>query len=219
MSGFDRVAGIYHALEYAAFGRTLQRSRVAHLDRLRDCSDVLILGDGDGRFLQALMQAMPTVRVHSVDASSKMLALAASRLGDDDRARVTLERADVRHWDTGDRSYDAIVTLFFLDCFLERKVEDLVARLTPRLRPGGLWFFADFAIPSAGLARLHALVVVKSLYLFFKWRAGLEAQKLPPSEAILQRAGLTCVAAREFRAGILRSAVYEQEAAHFRSRP
>jgi ubiquinone/menaquinone biosynthesis C-methylase UbiE len=205
---FDRVAGIYRALEYGAFGGTLQRARVACIDRLRDCRDILLLGDGDGRFLNALLRVAPEARVHSVDASQAMLNLAAARLTSADRSRVTFEQADARAFDAGARTFDAVVTLFFLDCFVEADVRALIDRLAPRLRPGGVWLFADFAIPERGIARLYAKFVVSSLYLFFRWRTHLVARNLPPSEALLADAGLELIAEREFRGGLLRSSVW-----------
>lgn len=202
------MAATYQALEVCAFGGGLQRARTAFVDHLASCRDVLTVGDGDGRFLRALLDAAPDVRVHSVDASARMLALAGSRLRPDQRDRVTFECTDARHFDSGQRTYDAIVTMFFLDCFVEGDVERIVSRLLPHLRPGGLWLYADFAIPPSGAARIHARVVVGALYRFFRWRAGLEARTLPPSEAILERAGLSSLDQREFRAGLVRSAVY-----------
>jgi ubiquinone/menaquinone biosynthesis C-methylase UbiE len=211
--GFDRVATAYHTLEWLAFGGALQRARTVFLDRLVSCRDVLVLGDGDGRFLSALLDVAPDVRVHSVDASARMLALAKDRLRGDARARVTFEHIDARHLDPGAHTYDAVVTMFFLDCFSDRDAETIVSRVRQHLRPGGLWLFADFAIPATGLARLHARLVVAALYRFFRWRADLDARTLPPSEVILERSALSRVAHREFRAGLIRSVVYQSPAA------
>ena len=208
MPGFDGVARVYHALEVAAFGGALQRARTAYLDRLAPCRDVLLLGDGDGRFLRALLDVAPDVCVHSVDASAAMLAVAEHRLRPGERARVTFEHADARRFDPGARTYDAVVTAFFLDCFSDHDVAHLVARVGPHLRRGGVWVFTDFASPARGVARLYARLVVGALYRFFRWRAGIDARGLPPSEAILERSGLMPVAHHEFRAGLIRAVLY-----------
>jgi len=209
MPGFDRVARSYRALEYLAFGGTLQRARIAHLAAIRHCTDVLILGDGDGRFLSALLAEAPAARVHCIDASAAMQAIAAARLSDADRARVTFECADARTVELSTRAFDAIVTMFFLDCFVDEDVRLLVAQLTPRLRPKGVWLFADFNIPPRGLARVHARLVVAVLYAFFRWQTCIAARVLPSSEAHLRAAGLTCTAEHEFRARLVRSTVYD----------
>jgi spermidine synthase len=212
MPGFDGVARVYHALEIVAFGRALQRARTAFLGHLASCDDVLLLGDGDGRFLRALLDAAPHTHVHSVDASARMLSLAARRLRPAERPRVTFECADARRFDPRARRYDAIVTAFFLDCFTAQDVAHLVARLRPQLRPGGVWVFADFAIPKRGAARVIGPLVVGALYRFFRWRAGIEADALPPSESCLDRANLTPVAHHESRAGLIRAVLYQAPA-------
>lgn len=208
MPGFDRLAGIYKTLEYVAFGHALQRARLAYVSSLRDALDVLVLGDGDGRFLKALVTSAPHARIVSVDASAAMLARAAAELTDDERARVTFIHSDARKFDPGAGTFDAIVTLFFLDCFTDDDVKRLVTRLSPTLRPAGRWLFADFAIPDRGLARLAAVVVVSALYVFFRWQTGIEARTLPHSEDALHSAGLYCVGEQDFRAGLIRSALF-----------
>jgi len=208
MTGFDRVARVYRWLEYAAFGGALQRARVAHLGHLRRCADILVLGDGDGRCLAAILRAAPFARIECVDDSQVMIDLAARRLSVADRRRVTFTCTDACTFDPGQRTFDAVVTMFFLDCFVDRDVHALVERLRPQLRHGALWLFADFAIPARGLARWHAQVIVSSLYLFFRLATGLEARALPASEAHLLAAGLRCTEVTTERAGLIRTTVY-----------
>lgn len=208
MPGFDRVARIYRLLERAAFGRALERARLAHIDALRGTLDVLILGDGDGRFLRALLAVAPNARMVSVDASATMLGLAAAGLSVADRARVTLIHKDARQFNPGAQTFDAIVTMFFLDCFVDEDVTRLVSRLAQSLRPAGRWLFADFAIPDRGLVRVTSRLIVSALYRFFRWQAGIEARSLPHSEDALHAAGLTCVGEQEFRGGLTRSSLF-----------
>ena len=114
--GFDRLARSYRLLEFLAFGRDLERARFRYLDDLRGCRRILILGEGDGRFLGRLLTIAGSARVHCVDSSAGMIALAAGRAAESGAAdRVDFERANVLdlHLDPG--AYDAVVTLFFLD--------------------------------------------------------------------------------------------------------
>lgn len=208
MTSFDGIARVYRLLEYAAFGRGLQRSREAHLGQLSRCADILIMGDGDGRCLTAVMRAAPYARVHCVDDSQTMLNLADARLSRDERRRVTFERVDARAFDPGPRTFDAMITMFFLDCFVERDVRALIERLVPHLRADGVWLFTDFSIPAHGLARVHAQIVVGGLYGFFRMATGLQARDLPPSEALLAAAGLRLTATTDYRMGLIRSPVY-----------
>jgi ubiquinone/menaquinone biosynthesis C-methylase UbiE len=210
--GFDRVAGIYRLLEHVAFGRTLQRARTAHLDVLRECRDILVIGDGDGRCLEAIVATAPDAHVTAIDASGAMLARARRRVAAAGAAdRVTFRHVDVRRagsWPLG--HYDAVVTMFVLDCFTAKDVEAIVATLARGVRPDGVWLFADFAIPDRGWRRLHARLVVGLLYAFFRWATGIEAHDLPPSEATLAAQGFSLAGLREYRGGLIRSAWFRR---------
>jgi ubiquinone/menaquinone biosynthesis C-methylase UbiE len=213
---FDRLAGGYRALEFLAFGRDLERARTAYVERLAGCREILVLGEGDGRYLARLVQVAPAARIHCVDASAAMLARACARLSRTPaRERVTFERADAFSLRLAPGRYDAVATLFFLDCFPADHVATLIDRVRAGLRPDALWAWADFAVPPRGWARWRARATLAVLYAFFRWQTGLAARELPPAEELLQRAGFRPVAEREFQGGLLRSALFSSGA--FRS--
>jgi ubiquinone/menaquinone biosynthesis C-methylase UbiE len=210
---FDRLARIYRGLEFLAFGRDLERARFCFLDHLADCREILVLGEGDGRCAAQLVRAAPAARIRCIDASGAMLARAAARLtGTAARARVTFERADAFHCPLPAGRYDAVITLFFLDCFLPDQVAALVGRIHGSLQPGARWLWADFAQPRRGWHRWRARASLRVLYAFFRWQTGLPARALPPAEEILARAGFACEAEREFQGGFVRSALYRERA-------
>jgi ubiquinone/menaquinone biosynthesis C-methylase UbiE len=210
---FDRLAGGYRALEFLAFGRDLERARLAYVDRLAGCRDILVLGEGDGRYLARLVQVAPAARIRCVDASAAMLARASARLaGTQARDRVTFEHADAFSIELAPERYDAVVTLFFLDCFPADRVAALIARVRAGLRPGARWAWADFAVPARGWARWRARATLAVLYAFFRWQTGLAARELPPAEEMLERAGFRREASREFQGGLLRSALFSSDA-------
>ena len=212
MTDFDRVAGAYRWLEYLAFGPALQRARTAHLGALATCKRILVVGDGDGRCVARLVDLAPRAHVHVIDTSERMLHLAARRLPAHARGRATFERIDVRGFDPGHEPWDAILTMFVLDCFTTEDVNRLARRLAPALRPGGLWLFADFVVPPHGWRRLRARLWLALLYRFFRWQAGLEVSEPPASEAALESAGLVAVDVHDRQAGLLRSVSYRRPA-------
>ena len=58
---FDLIARPYRWLEYLTFGPTLQQTRLHYLPALLHSRNALVLGDGDGRFIAALLAANPTI--------------------------------------------------------------------------------------------------------------------------------------------------------------
>jgi ubiquinone/menaquinone biosynthesis C-methylase UbiE len=209
-TNFNSLARVYSTLEWLAFGQGLERARFCLLDQLKDCRDILLLGDGDGRCLAQLVKIAPTARLHSVDASPAMLARASSRLSEMDCTRVTFTCADALAWNPPPAAYDAVVTLFFLDCFSDDEVKSLVTRIQPALRPSARWLWADFVLPACGVARWRAQIWLWVMYFFFRWQTGLATQVLPPSEKILCAAGWQPLATRDFHGVFVRSVVFNQ---------
>jgi ubiquinone/menaquinone biosynthesis C-methylase UbiE len=211
-ANFDRLARIYRAIEFAAFGADLERARFCFLDRLSGCREILVLGEGDGRCLERLARLAPAANFHCVDASAAMLARARARVdGLNVNRRLTFTQADARSLVLRPGHYDAVVTCFFLDCFPPEPAAALVARVAASLRPGALWLFADFVLPPRGWTRWRARLWLAVLYAFFRWTTGLSARALPPSEALLAAAGFRVVASRDFQRGLLRSAVLKRD--------
>lgn len=211
-ANFDRVARLYRPLEFVAFGRALEHARSVHLRHLAGCHDILLLGDGDGRALEQMLAHAPTSHIVSVDASRVMLDLARQRVATNPyHDRVTFQHGDARALSFRDETYDAVVTQWFLDCFTPAETAALVRTLAPVIRPGGIWLFADFAIPERGrLARLAARVVTSGLYGFFRRTTGISARALPASEREIRRNGFTPMAEASLLGGLLRSVVFRK---------
>lgn len=205
---FDRLARIYGTLEWLALGGDLERARFALLDRLADCRSILVLGEGDGRCLARLVGLAPAAKIHCVDSSPAMIVQTAARLDSSQSDRVRLECVDALNLRFQPESFDAVVTLFFLDCFTPAEVERLVGAVSGAARPGALWLYADFALPAQGWRRRRAQVWLALLYGFFRWQTQLSARALPPSEALLALQGWRQQEAREFQAGMLRTGLY-----------
>lgn len=206
--GYDRLARPYRLLEFLAFGRALERARFRHFDRLQDRRHILLLGDGDGRGLALACRLAPQARITSLDFSAGMIERAARRLSPADRARVTFLQADALTADFPANTYDAVTTLFFLDCFTGEQVLALIARLLPALTPDAVWLHADFALPARGLPRLRARLWLALMFAFFRWQTGLDTRSLPPSETLLRAAGLEPLAHATWHGGFIVSTAF-----------
>ncbi len=197
-----RLAPWYRWIEYAAFGRALEQRRFAFLDRLKAAKSILIFGEGDGRALATLLTIAPQARMDVIELSPDMIALARQRA-----AGVRFRCQDARTVELPAMHYDAVLTMFFLDCFTETDARLLIDRIAAALKPGGLWLVSEFAIPCAGWRRLHASVWIRVMYRFFRVATGLRAQQLPPIDHLLATAGMQRAERQETRAGMLYSEV------------
>jgi ubiquinone/menaquinone biosynthesis C-methylase UbiE len=165
----------------------LQRSRVALIGQLPTVRDALVLGDGDGRFLRAFCRSQPDARVDSVDFSSRMLRLQAKRLavsvpsGD-----VSFHRADARRLEFAAGTFDLLVCNFFLDCFTEADLRELLPRWLGWLKPAGWFYFSDFTIPREGWWRYKSAVDQRLMHGLFRWQTALPNRRLPDFDSLLE---------------------------------
>ena len=162
----DGIARWYRWLEYAGFGRALERRRGALLHQVTGVRRALVLGDGDGRGAAALLRVNSQVEVDYVELSARMLDLARARAGSD---RVMYHRADALTMPLKEGAYDLVVTHFFLDCFDAPEQRRLVERVRPALCEDGRWLVSEFRRPG---------LLVALLYRFFNVTTGLRTREL-----------------------------------------
>ena len=194
----DPIARWYRWLEYAAFGSALQRRRVAFLTEVADSERVLVLGDGDGRFLQRLLETNRSASIDYVDLSGRMLELARARCASD---RVKFHQADALKFPLG--RYDLVCTHFFLDCLNEREAAELIGRVARVCRPGARWVVSEFREPAP-----WARGIVRGLYFFFRWTTGLRTRELVDHRPLLAQAGFTMSRCESARGELLVSEVW-----------
>lgn len=196
----DSIARSYRWIEYATFGRALQRRRVAFLPEVADARHVLVLGDGDGRFLERLVKQNPRAHVDYVDLSGRMLELARGRAGN---ARVTYHQADALEIALPERGYDLIVTHFFLDCFDEAGEARLVERAARATCPNARWLISEFRESS-----WWAALWLRMMYAFFGIATGLQTRRLIDHHPLLARHGFRIARTESARWGLLASELW-----------
>ena len=200
---FDRIAPHYRWIENCFAGRALQRCRTAFLDALEAPARVLIVGEGDGRFLAELLRRHPRAEVTCVDASAAMLQLARRRINP--AARVEFVHADILTWTPPAAAFDGIVTHFVLDCFGPEDLAAVVGKLAATATPDARWLVSDFRVPAAGPAKWLARGVLHFLYAFFRRVASVPAGHLTPPDGFLRRTGFILRERKLFRNGLLHS--------------
>jgi ubiquinone/menaquinone biosynthesis C-methylase UbiE len=188
---FDALAPHYRWMEFVLAGNKLHRCRTAFLDRAaRNSSiqNVLLVGEGNGRFLVECHRRLTAARIVCLDVSSRMLELSKQRL---DRVcgsadRVEFVRGDVLAWKPPVHAFDLIVTHFFLDCFPPRQLEDVISILAAAAAPRATWLLADFQLPRAGFGKVRAALILRVMYLFFRVVTRLPARRLTEPEPFLK---------------------------------
>jgi ubiquinone/menaquinone biosynthesis C-methylase UbiE len=210
---FDSISRAYRTLETIAFGGDLQRPRVACLGEIGSPRRALIVGEGNGRFLCELLRNQPSVEVDCVDASRRMLELARQRIERRLPAaapRVRFLQRDITSWSPPEASYDLIVTHFFLDCFSEDRIAEIVNKLSRAATPRATWLLADFCVPAGGFAHSRGHLWLAAMYRFFQFTAGIEATELDDPSPFLRTAGFALVSQHLFRSGMVKSELWRR---------
>ena len=207
---FDLLAPHYRWMEAVLAGGKLQRCRTAFIEEVKDTRHALIVGEGNGRFLSALLRVNPSVRVLCVDGSARMLECARARLHQQGLSTCNVEfvHADVTKWSPPRAGFDLIVTHFFLDCFRPEQLGEIVAQISRAAAPSARWLIADFSEPAHGFAHWRAHSILALMYCFFRIATGLPARWLTPPDSFLERHGFQLKARRHAEWGLLHSDVW-----------
>jgi SAM-dependent methyltransferase len=207
---FNWLAPHYRWMESVLAGGLLQRCRLAWLDEVCACSRVLLVGEGPGRFLECAVERVPEARFVCVDSSPAMLARAADAVGG--CSRVEFVHAMLPDWRAAaDGTFDLVVTPFFLDCFSEETLEQVVAVLGGAATDDARWLLTDFQVPEGGFGRWRARVLLWMAYRFFRVATGISARSLVPPDAALGRQGFERMRWRTASLGLIRCELWSRK--------
>ena len=178
-SSFDKLAPWYHFLETISFGNQLQQCRISQIAELKEVKNVLILGDGNGRFLESLLKLNCNAEIESLDISSNMIGLANARITPlPNNSQVVFIHTDVFDWNFPKCKYDLVVTNFFLDCFTYSELTNLLEKISLSLKPEGKLIYGDFNVPNSLLIKTLASLLLFGMYLFFRIFTRISAKSL-----------------------------------------
>lgn len=209
----DPIARWYRWFEYIGFGGELERRRRRFLPDVADARRILVLGEGDGRFLVRLVEqsrrlGITGYAIDYVDLSGRMLELARRRAGTEG---VTYLRADALTVPLPRAAYDLIATHFFLDCFEQDDAQRLIARLGAAAKPNALWLISEFqeqAINESPLRQAWSWLWLRGLYVFFRATTGLATRRVPDYRPTLEQYGFALLKQEKSRFGLLVSELW-----------
>ena len=208
---FNRLAPHYRWMEFLFAGEELHRCRTQFIPQICSARKILILGEGNGRFLLECRRAVPEAKITCVDSSARMLSIAKQRVETNGLSTENIEfvHANALEWKTRQR-FDTIVTHFFLDCFRRDELELLVDKLAAFAEPIATWLIADFREPKSGIRRFRAQIILWSLYAFFRLTTGITANRIVPPDSFLITHGFQLRQRCESNLGLLYSDCWQR---------
>jgi ubiquinone/menaquinone biosynthesis C-methylase UbiE len=209
---FDRLAPHYRWMEWLLAGGKLQRCRTAFLPTFPAPRRALLIGEGNGRFLVELLRHHPRVAVVCLDASAQMLECTRARLraAELNDARVEFLQTDILEHSLGQEFFDLIVSHFFLDCLRPEQLAQIVPRIASVSSSDARWLLADFREPRGGAARWRARLILRAMYLFFRWTTRLPANRVTPPDPFLEQQGFRLCERRCTEWGLLHTDLWKR---------
>ena len=202
---FSTLAPFYDLLGTVVFFGALRRSQNYFLRDLGSPSKVLILGGGTGTYLIDLLKTNDIESVDYVDISPGMIEKAERKFvksGSKTKVSFHCGGADV----IPQKKYDLIITNYFLDCFTNENLKDLIPALYELLTPDGKWLFTDFhKDESTGRIKRG---LIRFLYGFFNQICNLGVKKLPDFNGHFEKADLKVQKQRFFSGKLLRTVLF-----------
>ncbi|MAI69322.1 MAG: hypothetical protein CMM01_12850 [Rhodopirellula sp.] len=207
--GYDQLAGRYQLFENLMFGSRLHRARTALLSSIPACHSALVLGDGDGRLLEALLAHQPECQITSIDQSRKMLEIQQARLSNHPhRDNVTWQQQDAREIRGFNHQFDLLVSAFFLDCFTEQELEKHLPHWLNALQPHGYFYFVDFQEPDTAWKRVRGKLYLTAMHQFFRWYTNLPNRKLVDIDGALNQCPLELLVAQNMSHDLISVRLY-----------
>jgi ubiquinone/menaquinone biosynthesis C-methylase UbiE len=196
---FDLIASFYPLLEQTVFASTLSQARRIFITQVRAGNHILLIGEGNGRFLLEALKQTSADSFTVVDSSARMLAATARRIAAVDRCpHVELVHADILEWRSPASSYDRVVTHFFLDQFRPDRIRRVVEKISRLATEDALWINVDFISENQDLRQKFLMWVQ---YRFFQIFAGIESARLFDPRPWIRQAGWAILETKSLDSG------------------
>jgi ubiquinone/menaquinone biosynthesis C-methylase UbiE len=204
---FDPVAPLYPALEWLAFGKSLDKARGAFLPVIVTAERLLLVGEGNGRFLATCLREKVNGSITVVDSSRKMLASAEKRAATiAHQTTLRFIHRDIRGLSGQQGKFDVIVTHFFLDLFRPESQRAIVSEITQLADSSAFWVDVDYR-PKLRTAFQRTVDWLQ--YRFDRCFSGIEADRhYDPMDCI--KLGWVTVEELEFVNGAVQAHLYQK---------
>jgi ubiquinone/menaquinone biosynthesis C-methylase UbiE len=204
---FDLIAPLYPALEQCVFGSHLNRARRAFFDAVVQADRILLVGEGNGRFLTLLLAHKNKGCINVVEKSAVMIRLAQERARKLGEVRCDLDfiGTDVLEYRPADR-FDCVVTHFLLDLFNPLAQRTLIKRITELTAPSGTWINVDF-LPAR---TVRGSILMWLQYAFFRVASQIQARRCFDESTSAAAAGWTVAETLSYLSGLVVAKRYQR---------
>lgn len=204
-NNYDVIARYYDVLSRMVFFNAQRKAQIDQLRYIPANSQILIVGGGTGWILEEISKIQPAhLQITYVDLSVNMLERAKKRnIG---KNEVTFVHSAIEELQS-EKKYTVILTAFLFDNFLEARIAKVFHQLHHLLEPGGLWIFTDFDA-TAKERKIWKGYLLKTMYLFFRHIAQVEASSLLQTEQYFIEAGYTVISEALYYRRFIKSTVY-----------
>lgn len=205
LNNYDKIANYYDVLSRMVFFKSQVNAQIRQLQYIPANSRVLIAGGGTGWILDEMVKIHPAgLHITYVEISSKMLALSKKRKTAANQVDfVCSSIEDFRHRG----KYDVIITAFLFDNFLEPRIKLVFNQLNSHMAKNGRWLFTDFH-DDGKEKKSWQFYLLKTMYLFFRNIAQVEARSLIQMESFFKEAGYTVLTEAYDYKRFIKSTVY-----------
>jgi ubiquinone/menaquinone biosynthesis C-methylase UbiE len=205
---FDPVAPLYPALEWLAFGKSLDKARGAFLPVIVAAERLLLIGEGNGRFLASCLREKVNGSITVVDSSRKMLASAEKRAATiAHQTTLRFIHGDIRGLSGQQGKFDVIVTHFFLDLFRPESQRAIVSEITQLADSSAFWVDVDYR-PKLRTAFQRTVDWLQ--YRFDRCFSGIEADRHYDPIDCITKLGWVTVEELEFVNGAVQAHLYQK---------
>ncbi len=211
IKGYNRLAPVYVWLERLAFGNALMKARLALMSELKEAKQILILGEGDGRFLRRAFDLVPRAQFVVLEQSPKMIELAKNRFSSSELRHIDFITADISTALSPNLKgqFDVIISCFFLDMFETAEIRNIIETFSPYLKGTKYWYYVDFRQADKGWQAFHSRVYLRLMYWFFAWQTGLKTQDLVNPHSLFEVLGFKLIKRNVTHFSFLTTCLYQ----------
>ena len=207
INNYDKIARHYDFLSRLIFFKSQVNAQINQLHSIPENSSLLIVGGGTGWILEEIAKVYSSgLNITYVEISEKMIKLSKAR--DFKNNKVDFIPLGIEDFKK-EQIFDVILTPFLFDNFSRHRAEAVFNDLHQHLKVNGLWLFVDFSI-SANKGKWWKVIILKSMYLFFKVMGIVEANQLIDMQSYFIQEKYKTMEQRLYYKGFISATVYQK---------